>query len=49
MLIKYVDLNKDYNFNKKKLLKIIDKTLSTGEWVGGKEIDLFEKKNSGIY
>ncbi len=44
MQIKYVDLNKDYNFYKKKLLKIIDKTLSTGEWVGGKEIDLFEKK-----
>ena len=43
MQIKYVDLNKDYSFNKKKLLKIIDKTLSTGEWVGGKEIDLFEK------
>ncbi len=43
MQIKYVDLNKDYNFNKKKLLKIIDKTLSTGEWVGGKEINLFEK------
>ncbi len=46
MNIKYVDLQNDYKVNKKKLLQIIDKTLSTGEWVGGKEIDLFEKNIS---
>ena len=43
MNIKYVDLQKDYQLNKKKLLNIIDKSLATGEWVGGKEIDFFEK------
>ena len=42
MNIKYVDLKKDFKINKKKILNIIDKTLSTGEWVGGREIDLFE-------
>ncbi len=46
MNIKYVDLQNDYKVHKKKLLQIIDKTLSTGEWVGGKEIDLFEKNIS---
>ncbi len=43
MNIKYVDLQKEYKQNKKKLLKVIDKSLSSGEWVGGKHIDLFEK------
>ena len=43
MNIKYVDLKKDFQANKKKILNIIDRTLSTGEWVGGREIDLFEK------
>ena len=34
MNIKYVDLKKDFQANKKKILNIIDRTLSTGEWVG---------------
>ena len=30
--------------DKKKLLKIIDSTLKSGQWVGGNEVNLFEKK-----
>ena len=47
MNIKYVDLKKDFQANKK-ILNIIDRTLSTGEWVGGREIDLFEKNIRSI-
>tara|TARA_B110000305_G_C19435301_1_gene638558 strand:- start:1170 stop:2288 length:1119 start_codon:yes stop_codon:yes gene_type:complete len=45
-IIPYVNLGKDWTHHKKKLLKIIDKTLSTGNWVGGDEIDIFEKNIS---
>ncbi|MDC0916138.1 DegT/DnrJ/EryC1/StrS family aminotransferase [Candidatus Pelagibacter sp.] len=38
MRIPYVDLKKQYNFEKKKLLKIIDNVLSQGTYVGGNEI-----------
>lgn len=46
MKIKYVDLSKDYKTHRKKILEIIDKTLSTGEWVGGIEIGKFENNIS---
>ena len=46
MIIKYVDLQKEYKFNRNKLLSIIDKSLVSGEWVGGKEIESFEKNIS---
>ena len=48
MKIPYVNIKKQYNSEKKKLLKIIDKSLSTGSWVGGLDIELFEKKISKI-
>ena len=39
MKIPYVDLSEQYRLERKKLLKKIDKTLSTGQFVGGNEID----------
>ncbi len=44
MKIKYVNLSSQYLKEKKALLKVIDKTLATGEHVGGKQIREFEKK-----
>ena len=48
MKIPYVNIKKQYNSEKKQLLKIIDKSLSTGSWVGGPDVELFEKKISKI-
>ncbi len=42
MNIPYVNLKKQWLSERKKLLPIIDKVLSTGEFVGGKEIEKFE-------
>ena len=44
MKIPYVDLKKQYRSEKKNILKIIDRTLLSGNWVGGKEVEIFEKK-----
>ena len=44
MKIPYVNIKKQYLSERKKILKILDKTLSTGSWVGGSEVELFEKK-----
>ena len=44
MKIPYVDLSEQYRLERKILLKKIDKTLSTGQFVGGNEIDIFENK-----
>ena len=44
MKIPYVNIKKQYFAEKKNLLKVIDKTLATGNWVGGDEaLDLAEK------
>jgi dTDP-4-amino-4,6-dideoxygalactose transaminase len=48
MKIPYVNIKKQYNSEKKKLLKIIDKALHSGSWVGGSEIEKFEKNISKI-
>ena len=40
-LINFVDLKKQWKLEKKELLPILDKILSTGSFVGGEEIDLF--------
>lgn len=48
MKIPYVDLKKQYRSEKKNILKIIDRTLLSGNWVGGKEVESFEKKISEI-
>ena len=43
MIIQYVNLASQYRLEKKKLLKIIDKVLLKGTYVGGDEVELFEK------
>jgi dTDP-4-amino-4,6-dideoxygalactose transaminase len=48
MKIPYVNIVKQYTSEKKQLLKIIDKALYSGSWVGGSEIEKFEKKISKI-
>lgn len=48
MKIPYVNIKKQYKSEKRKILKIIDKTLESGNWVGGSEIEKFEKKISNI-
>ena len=42
MRIPYINLQKQYKLERKKLLKIIDKNLSSGLWVGNSEVDKFE-------
>ncbi len=48
MRIPYVNIKKQYKSEKRKILKIIDQTLESGNWVGGSEIEKFEKKISKI-
>ena len=43
MKIPYVNLRKQYS-KERKLLSEIDKSLSSGNWIGGDEVDNFEKK-----
>lgn len=44
MRIPYVNLGTQWRYERKKLLKIIEKTLETEDWVGGKSISKFERK-----
>jgi len=44
MKIPYVNLSLQWKKEKKDLLNLIDKALENEQWVGGKNIDLFEKK-----
>ena len=48
MKIDYVNLAYQYKLERHKLIKIIDKTLLTGEFVGGKQILDFEKKIANL-
>ena len=48
MKIPYVNIQKQYKSEKKQLLKIIDKSLYQGNWVGGPEIEKFEKNIANI-
>jgi dTDP-4-amino-4,6-dideoxygalactose transaminase len=43
MIIQYVNLAKQYRLERKKLLKTIDGVLLKGTYVGGDEVELFEK------
>jgi dTDP-4-amino-4,6-dideoxygalactose transaminase len=43
MIVPYVNLANQYSLERKKLLKTIDKVLLKGIYVGGDEVDLFEK------
>ena len=44
MKINFINLAKQYSLERSEILKVIDKTLSSGNYVGGKEILNFEKK-----
>ena len=44
MRIPYVDLSRQYKKERKKIIKVIDKVLLKGNYVGGDHVDLFEKK-----
>ncbi len=48
MKIKYVNLKNQYKIERQKLLAVIDKTLSSGQYVGGDEVIKFEKKISSL-
>ena len=43
MKIPYVNLSKQYLKEKQKLLSVIDKVLKSGQYVGGDEVEKFEK------
>ena len=43
MKINYVNLNLQWKKERKNLIKIIDETLNKDQWVGGKNIDKFER------
>lgn len=46
--IPYVNLIKQYKSERSKLLEVIDKTILSGNYVGGEEVNLFEKKIAKI-
>jgi dTDP-4-amino-4,6-dideoxygalactose transaminase len=48
MKIPYVNIAKQYSTERKDLLSKIDRTLSSGNWIGGDEIQKFEKKISKL-
>jgi dTDP-4-amino-4,6-dideoxygalactose transaminase len=48
MKIPYVNTNLQWSREKRDLLKVIDKTLSTDDWVGGKNIAKFESNIKSI-
>jgi len=48
MKIPYVNLNLQWRKEKRDLIKIIDQTLANDDWVGGKNIDKFEKNISKL-
>ena len=48
MKIKYVNLPQQYKFERKKILSVIDKTLSSGQYVGGDQVQKFETQISKI-
>ncbi len=48
MKIPYINLKKQINLEKNKILKVIKRVISSGQWVGGSEVDLFEKNISKI-
>jgi dTDP-4-amino-4,6-dideoxygalactose transaminase len=44
MKIPYVDLSRQYKEERKKIIKVIDEVLLKGNYVGGDQVDLFEKR-----
>ncbi len=48
MKISYVNLPQQYKVERKKLLSVIDKTLATGQYVGGDQVKKFEEQISKL-
>lgn len=48
MKIRYVNLSRQYKSERKELLSLIDKTLSTGQYVGGDQVQKFENAISKL-
>lgn len=48
MKIPYVNIKKQYALERRNLLSAIDNSLSSGEWVGGREIEKFERSMKNI-
>ncbi|MDA7837309.1 DegT/DnrJ/EryC1/StrS family aminotransferase [Candidatus Pelagibacter sp.] len=48
MKIPYVNIKKQYSLERKDLLSVIDKSLSSGSWIGGDEVEKFEKNISSM-
>jgi len=46
MKISYVNLEKQYHIERKKIIKIVDKVFSSGNYIGGDDVEIFEKKIS---
>ena len=46
--IPYVNLKKQWEEDRKELLPIIDNVLSTGQYIGGDEVDVFEKNIANL-
>ena len=46
MKIPYVNLKKQWSFERKKILNLIDKVALNNLWVGGEEVSKFEKNIS---
>jgi dTDP-4-amino-4,6-dideoxygalactose transaminase len=46
MKISYVNLAKQYHIEKKKIIKIIDSVFSSGNYIGGDQVEIFEKEIS---
>jgi len=44
MKISYVNLEKQYHVERKKIIKIVDKVFSSGNYIGGDDVEIFEKK-----
>ena len=38
MKVPYINIKKQYKFERTKLLKVIDRSLNSGSWVGGKKL-----------
>jgi dTDP-4-amino-4,6-dideoxygalactose transaminase len=46
MKIFYVNLKKQYHLEKKNIIRIVDKVFSSGNYIGGDDVDVFENKIS---
>ena len=46
MNISYVNLAKQYNLERKNIIQIVDRVFSSGKYIGGDDVEIFQKKIS---